>query len=270
MAKKTRFIFITSLIFIGVIICFYRVTAQEVTLHIRGEVSSDNGVTWHNYKNHENSGNESVIAKPGDTIKLRLKAWNSGGLAATNVKGIFTISNADYVKSYNGDTDADGNGREYYGDYFTGSAGSAMVDALMPNSSEAECTEGANQNCELVILDVKLKDSFPEGETIITMEGEITAYTEGGIGMRRIINTVFAQEPPIEVEVSGIDSSIKIIVQGGEANPAPKTTLEALPKTGTDNSPSQSLIIGTICLALFLFVGFLSLRVIQTKIHKRN
>jgi LPXTG-motif cell wall-anchored protein len=128
-------------------------------------------------------------------------------------------------------------------------------------------------------LAVAKDENDPEiGQIITTLKNDIPDQTviEGTFSLENAGRfLVFNPFHIAHAQDALADSMVRILVENPEVNktenkPTTEPTITNLPQTGADNSPLQFLIIGAICLVLFLFVGFLSLRVIQTKIHKRN
>lgn len=105
----------------------------DVSLHLKAEVSPDNGTTWYNYSGDDNPEGESITINPGDTILLRVKMWNSGTAAAYNVQITGSVTNIEYIDGIVGDynLDEDGNGRE-----FTSTFTSISISQVNPGGSE--------------------------------------------------------------------------------------------------------------------------------------
>lgn len=214
------------------------VYANGVSPHIRLEASVDSGASYHNYGGHENAGGETVTAHPGDTIKIRFKAWNSGSVLMGKVDGNFLITNGSYVDSTitNASLNMDENSQSYDLAYFDGTAGAGMLDyGLAIDGDELQCTQGAQGACELGSVDIKLKDSFPTGETVITIEGRMTKYHEGQPVQNHPKIFAFAEKAYAdgrEVVMNDIYSNVRISVNVVAPAPVP----QVLPKTGADLS----------------------------------
>jgi len=224
----------------------------DVVLHNKIEASTDNGVTWHNYSGSDGPGGETVSANPGDTIKVRVKAWDSGTIFTTATEGNFTVTNASYIDSISGiETNVDGDPISYQVTYFDpeGVSGSAIFDdQMIQEGDESGCAPGAGfPPCELGYFNLKLKSSFPAGETIITIKTEITGYdflvTQKKSNRFALIPKAYAAGR--QYTVNDVNSTIRISVNVAAAATTATTsttTAQTLPQTGADTSILESYI----------------------------
>ena len=144
---------------------------DEVNLYIKAEASADNGATWSNYSGIGHAaGNQTLNAKPGDTIQVRIKLWNTSTTEnATNVVGTGTLTNSSYVAS------ASLLDAGHYTGYFFAGSGAGAIDQVNLNTDE--------NTAEILLLSLTLSNNFPVGETIIIGEVNITNYGRGIIGI---------------------------------------------------------------------------------------
>jgi hypothetical protein len=92
---------------------------QEFDLRTRLEVSKD-GSNWYNYTAESNPGNQTLTVSPGDTITMRLKTWDVGSEAATNIGYTSSFTNPSYFSAFytfgdaGANADVDGDATLYY------------------------------------------------------------------------------------------------------------------------------------------------------------
>jgi len=225
--NKVRYYLILGFILMMTIILIPSVShAQQdnINLHIRAEASNDNGKMWHNYSGTEYVGGDTVAAKPGDTILLRIKLWNTDPNPAFGIEAAGSATNADYISSYSLiSADADGNNQDYNKYFFTTeSAGVGSINQVSGQGGAA-CTSGSHAEC--VTVSIKLSDNFPIGETIITGTARITNYTIGVAGNNNDNNWLAFFIDKAQAEGMGKQSTFRVAVN----NNAP----EALPAVGT-------------------------------------
>lgn len=190
-----------------------------VDLHIKMEVSSDNGATWHNYSGTESAGHETIIATPGSTIRVRFAIWNTGIVTALNVTGDGVVSNSSYIDTASVDnSDNDGNGTSYDGYFFAGGT-TGDISQITPGSNEK------------LALSVKLKDDFPTGETIILGVGTLDDYNPQLL----VGNSPFGLFGKAFAEGVGRSSSVRIAV-----NVAGETTENDQQASGSSGSDSNA------------------------------
>ncbi len=183
---------------------------DDVELHIKYEVSSDNGATWRNFSGTESSGGESITVTPGATVEIKVTTWNSDSLAAINVIGTGTTTNSSYIQNatiLSDDTDADT--IPYTGFFVSGggAGGISLVPGLTPESPG-----------ETFTASLQLGSNFPAGQTVIESEIEIDDYTPELIVYRpfQLIKKAYALGV-------GNKSAIRIIVNNEQTG---------LPQTG--------------------------------------
>lgn len=185
----------------------FKTRAQAEDIHIKAEVSTDNGATWHNYYDSESAKGETLTVNPSDTVLMRVKIWNDG-VAGYTVIGTGWMTNASYIGSVSiVSLDTDGNTREFEG-YFFGDATTGQIE-VDPGGSEA--------NAESLTASIILADSFPAGQT--TIEGIINITNVTAVAFNpyhKIFGTssAFAQEYP--------SSSFRLAIN------------QELPQTGAD------------------------------------
>jgi len=97
---------------------------DNVALHIRTEVSSDNGQTWLNYSGTENPRWEALCPNSGpSTLLVRTKMWNTSQVDdAVNVTGTSTLTNYNDCanNTYEVNANTDGDQVAYSNLFFTG------------------------------------------------------------------------------------------------------------------------------------------------------
>ncbi len=149
MFKKTISI-ICGLILLGGIVLLAgaiktKAQADGVALHIKTEISGDNGQTWLNYGGSESHNYETLCPNPGEnTFLVRTKIWNTGQNPARNVTGTSTLTssyrNCDN-STYEVNTDSDGDQTHFTNSFFT--SGNVGTIANVPaNGSENDVYEG--------------------------------------------------------------------------------------------------------------------------------
>jgi hypothetical protein len=87
------------------------ITGGGVDAGAKLEVSKDGGATWYNYTADSNPGNQTLTAKPGDTLTFRGKVWNEGVNTAVNLTLSGIIDHPEYFDMtgafYDDDEDRD-------------------------------------------------------------------------------------------------------------------------------------------------------------------
>ncbi len=157
--------------------------AADDDLHVKMEISNDDGATWHNYSGTEFHDGESVTLEPGEQFKFRIKLWNTqteleGDM--TDITGYmyftFDPSIVPFESGLDIDPDADHNDNDYsYGgpanisDFSTADPISGMIDVLYAGG-----TEGTAEICEFTAQ--VLPESELESSNIFTVTTRILSY----------------------------------------------------------------------------------------------
>lgn len=172
-----------------------------IQVHIKTEVSIDNGQTWHSFTSSAGSSYATVPASPGGTIKVRVKVWNFGAADVINLTGTGSISNSEYVSEAALESaDADGNSNYFTGFFFVGDGG-GYISPVASGGSE-------NSGYESLTAYLTLSDDIPAGTTEIV--GNVAVNSYESITQRPynlFAGRAMAQE--------AITSSFKIVVLNG-------------------------------------------------------
>jgi len=242
---KTNLIILLSIIFVSGLICSTLKPKNAYAngfiipsdIHLKAEASNDNGSSWHNYSGTDNPEGVNVTAKPGDTVKIKIKVWNTNGATdATNVSGTGSVTNSQYIASIPEATiipDADIDGISYTSYFFAGGS-SGAVPQVNHNTSE-------NVGEESLEFSIILSNDFPQGETEIL--GEVVILGIGGNAIKNTNNSVG--------KTQGMIYSIFRIVVNAEGN-----TPRILPPVGMPVWPYLSFF-GIILIAILpkFFIG---------------
>jgi hypothetical protein len=197
--------------------------SENVDLKVKLEASIDNGTTWHNYSGDTNPDGESVTAQPGDTVQLRLKAWNESSTHSTTDTSLLgTSTNSKYIASASTtDADEDNNGTSYTGALVDEGAGVGLIDLSVDGSESA--------NYESATFDVKLENNFPVGQTVligtteITGEGTEVIIVGSNDNLIRHLAHLLAPSSAL-ADGLGNQSKIRIVVNvNGETEELPQT-----------------------------------------------
>ena len=187
------------------------------------EASKDNGATWHNYSGTDYSGNETVTANPGDTIKVKLTIWNADdNLITTGISASGSLTNPSYltVPESGINDDADENLTPIGGVLTAFGAGTATLDTLDDGGLYSSCSDSAT-NCKSATFSLVLSNTFPVSKTIIFGEITISDFTDRGIQVKNpFIEKVYASSV-------GHQSAFRISVNVAPSTPIVTTNLPA-------------------------------------------
>lgn len=157
------------------------ILADDDDLHVKMEISNDNGATWHNYGGTEFHDGESVTLEAGEEFKFQIKLWNTQAEDdMSDIMGFmyftFDPSEVPFEDSLAVDTDADNNGNDYaYGgpasisDFSKSDPIVGMIEVL-PSGG----TEETAELCEFTAQ--VLPDSELESSNIFTITTRILSY----------------------------------------------------------------------------------------------
>lgn len=195
----------------------------NVVINTRLEASADNS-TWVNYLAEENSGGQTLTVSPGDTIYLRLKTWNTGGMPA-GVEYTGTFTNPAYLDSpemfssgAGAKDDLDGDATYYYAlTSFDTSSGVTLftLDAIMNGS-----TVDANYQSGGITAQIK-SDTPDQTEMLVTVQ--VTGADAYITWWQRLFTHAYADD--------AATTQVRILVSNP---PATAVTTPTLPVTGPD------------------------------------
>ena len=199
--------------------------SDDVDLHIKVEVSADQGATWSNFSGTEDAGGDVVAVSPGDELQYRVKVWNTGTINANNVDILGTVSNASYVAS-TAVTASD----------FLGFAFAEGRDGTAGIVEDGSTEEAGFYS---VTGTLTLADSFPVGQTLISGSVNITDYLAGEFALnpiQRIAKTLgISKAKALGVDrVSGMRIAVTVAAPVTETATAatPAATATTLPDSG--------------------------------------
>lgn len=182
-----------------------KAAGDGVALFIKYDISTDNGVTWHNFTGTTDAGGEAITANSGDTVLVRVKTWNTGATNALDVTGHISTTNPSLISSA---TVLDNSGG-YTGFFISGAA----TGGITPVPAATGSTPGLTFTTAL-----KLSNNFPTGQTIIDSTVTIDDYT---IPKLPSYNPSLIQKA--YADGAGGYSTIRIVVNSA---PLPQTGME--------------------------------------------
>lgn len=207
---------------------------DTIDLHIRVEVSTDNGQTWKNTAGTDYSGGQTVSICQGESFQIRTRIWNTGNQEAYQVTGLSSSSDSSYITNASTNSnDEDGDGVIFNRLSFKNN-GSIYVASVAPNGSYDDSYQGS-------IVTIHPPDECSVAETEVYLTANIQGYASNSGGQQQGQPPLIGRLGINSAKASGIGnmSRVKIIPCGCQTGKSQEASVNSgntaiLPQTGAD------------------------------------